>query len=138
MDGTFIFNRKLELARSPLDAITATLFTDVDEALTASQDVLPVPGIAYLASKAPSRRAVGDSLETTRMLTLVVMLEILENLMESCKSLVGQDVWGCISFHNLFCSFFNAIDVCCSATTVLPLYATYIAEFGAANASFCC
>jgi hypothetical protein len=65
---------KFDLATFPLDAITATLFADIDEAMTALQDILVVPGIAHLASEAPTRRAPMDALESARVLTFVIIL----------------------------------------------------------------
>jgi hypothetical protein len=67
---------------SPLrsDTIAATLLADVDIAETALQDIFPVPRIAHLTPKAPSRLTPVNALELPRMLALVIVLQLGENL----------------------------------------------------------
>ena len=114
----------------------ATAFlTDVDVATAALQNISVVAGVAHFAPKATSRRAPIYTLEATRMLAFVVLLQFFKDLVIHCASLTRGNVGWCISSHNLLGSLFDPFDVSCCTPAFLPLSAAYIAELCAADAS---
>lgn len=118
-----------------LDAIAAALFTYIDVAMAALQDISMVTCVAHLAPETASRRTRFYALESARMLAFVVVLQFCKDLIESCASLIRGNVRWRISFHDFFCSLFDPVDVSCLTPAILPFNAADIAEFCATNAS---
>jgi hypothetical protein len=100
------------------------------------QDVFPVPCVAHLTPKAPSRPVPVDTLKPSRVLTLVIVLQLSEHLVETYQSFMGKNIGRCVPVHNLICALFDAINVGWRAVAVLPVYAADITELCATFASW--
>jgi hypothetical protein len=91
------------------DSIATTLLADVDVAKAALQDVFPVSRVAHFTPKAPSRLTPVNALKSSRMFTLVIVLQLGEYLVETFEPLLKRDIRRCVPLHNLFCALFDAI-----------------------------
>jgi len=77
-----------------------------------------------------------DTFKSARMLTLVIVLQFGEDLIDSCTPLIEGKVERCVPCNDLFGSLFHTVDVSRWAAAVLPLDAAHITEFGAADATW--
>jgi hypothetical protein len=118
------------------DTIAATLLADVDEAKAALQDISPVARVAHFTPEASSRCTPFNALELPRMLALVIVSQLGENVVETFPPLMRENIGWCISCHNFFRTLFDAIYVCSRTITMLPIHAADITELGATSASF--
>jgi hypothetical protein len=94
-----------------------------------------MPCVAHFTPEAPTWLIRVDTLKSSRMLALVIVLQFGEHLVEAYQSFMGKNIGRCIPVHNLICALFDAINVGRRAFAVLPVYAADITELCATFAS---
>jgi hypothetical protein len=119
-------------AGSSLDAIATAIFADIDVAIATLQDVLPMARVTHLASEASPRCAIEDALKASRMLAFMIILRLGEDSVNALTPLMRKYVWSSVSIYDLFGAFFDAMEICGGASTLLPTYTTDVAELRAA------
>lgn len=122
-------------SRSCLDAVATAVLADVDIAAAALQDVLVMACIAHLASETSPGRAMEDALEAPRMLAFMIVLQFGGDPVNILTPHIRKYVRFSVSVHDLFCTLYDTIGVCCTATAFLPACATLVTELGLAVAS---
>lgn len=109
--------------------------TDVDEAMSALQYILPVSLEAHLALESMPSSTM-KFLESPWMHALVVLFEFVAHPSDAALSFDrGQENFSCVAVHDLLCSFFDSVLVCDIASACLPCIAAYVAEFCFADAA---
>jgi hypothetical protein len=127
--GIDTFHKHGQRAMSHSDPVPATILADVHVAAAALQDILVVSCLAHFTLKAPPRPVRKDALKTTGVLALVVVLEVSEDLVDACASLVGEHVCRCVSVDDFLRALFDAVDVGGCTVAIFPVYAADVAEF---------
>jgi len=122
-------------SRSSSDTVATAVFADVDIAVAALQDVLVVACIAHLASEASPRRAIKNALEASRMLAFMIILQLGSYPVNTQTPLIRKYVRSSVSVHDLFCTLYDAIGICRTATAFFPARATLVAELRTTLAS---
>jgi hypothetical protein len=113
-----------------LDANATAILANIDEAATTPEDVAVVSSIAHLAPKASLRRPIDNALETSGMLTLGIVLQLSEDIIEALHPQLREQIRWRISVHDLFCPLFGTVIglVHRQLCTVLLLVAANLAE----------
>jgi len=91
--------------------------------------------VTHLASKTFPRCAMKDALKASRMLAFVIVLQLGEDPVNTLTPHIRKYVWFSVSLYDLFCTLYDAIRVCCTATAFLPACATLVTELSLAVAS---
>lgn len=122
----------MQLAHS--NPIPTTLLTNINIAPATLQNILVMSCIAHLAAEASSRRTVRDAFKAPRMLTLMVLLQVVQNKVYAALALQQRGVGIGISLDDFFGALNEAVFVGEGADAVFPSCTAEVAEFGFAVA----
>ena len=90
-----------------LDSSATTILTHVDMAVTALQDIFPMPVTAQFTSEPPAS-TLEDLHEATRVLAFIIVYQVSLDLLDTALTLSTRKPDRSYEIHNLFGSLQNA------------------------------